>query len=104
MCEELQKIPFCLALLRIKFFTQNSVDLLISPSVIDEFPNPCRDRILQSIEPADFRPGLFDGHNQDHPVDQSPGNQRIFFETSVDKVLQLVILVYPALRPVARLA
>ncbi len=40
MLEKLQKIPFRLLRLCIKFFAENSVDLLKSPSAIDEFPNP----------------------------------------------------------------
>ena len=104
MLDKLQKIPFCPLLLCIKFLAQNLVDLLNSLLAIDEFPDPCRDRVLQSVESTDFRSGLFDGHKQDHSVDQSPGKQGILFKALVDEVLQLVILVYPAVRPTARLA
>ncbi len=104
MPEKLHKIPFCLLRLRIKFLTQNSVDLLNGPSAIEEFPNPCRDRIHQSIEPSDLRSGLLDGHKQHHPLDHSPGKQWILSKATVDELFQLLILVFPAAQPTARLA
>ena len=104
MLEKLQKIPFCLLWLCIKFLAQNLVDLLTSPLVIHEFPNPYRDRILQPIEPSEFRPRLLDGHKQNYPLDQAPGKQRILFKAPVDKVSQLLILVFPAAQSTARLA
>ncbi len=96
MLEKLHKIPFCLLRLRIKFLTQNSVDLLTSHLAIEEFPNSGRDGVLQSIEPSDLCSGLLDRHKQDHPIDQSPGKQWILFKAPVDEVFQLLILVFPA--------
>ena len=91
MLEKLHKIPLCPLRFRIKFLTQNSVDLLNGPSAIQEFPNPWGDRVLQSIEPSDLRPRLLDGYKQNHPLDHSPGKQWILFKALVDKVSQLLL-------------
>ncbi len=104
MLEKLQEIPFRSVLLSIKFLTQISVDLLHSPSAIEEFPNPCRDGVFEAIDPSDLRPRLFDGNEKDYPLDHSPGKQWILFESLVDEVLQLFILDSPDVGPIARLA
>ena len=104
MFEELQKIPFCLLRLRIKFLAQSSVDLLNSPLAIDEFPNPGRDRVLQAIEPSDLRPRLLDGHKQHHPLDHSPGKQGVLFQAMLDEFFQVFSFVFTDARPTARLA
>ncbi len=104
MLEKLQKVPFCLLRLRIKFLAQSLVDLSNSPSAIEEFPNPWRDRVLQSVEPSNFRSGLLDGHKQNHPLDHSPGKQWILFKAMVDEFFQVLSLFFPALEPIARLA
>ncbi len=84
MPEKVHKIPFYPLHLRIEFLTQNLVDLLNGPFPIHQFPNPCRDRVLQSIEPSNFRPGLFDGYKENYPIDHPPGEQRILFKALVD--------------------
>ena len=104
MLDKLQKIPFCPLLLCIKFLAQNLVDLLNSPSAVEEFPYSGRDRVLQAIELSDLRPRLLDGHKQDHTFDHSPGKQRILFKALLNEVFQLVILPDPDVRPNARLA
>ena len=95
MLEKLHKIPFCLLRLRIKFLTQNSVELLHSPSAIEEFPNPCRDGVFEAIDPSDLRPRLFDGHKKDYPLDHSPGKQWILSKAMVADFFQLFILDFP---------
>jgi len=104
MPEKLHKIPLCPLRFRIKFLTQSLVDLLNGPSAIEEFPNPCGDRVLQSIEPSDLRPRLLDGYKQNHPLDHSPGKQWILSKATVDELFQLLILAFPAAQPTAPLA
>ena len=104
MLEKLQQISFDPLRFGIKFVRQNLVDLLNTPLSIDKFPNPGGNRVLQTIEPSDLRPGLLDRYKQNYPIDHSPGKQRIFFKALVDEVFQLSNLFFLAVRTSGRIA